>query len=207
VSSSNQRLQLATQLDEIPTADAMLPDMTDQTGTGGEPPTLLRIVAHVELQARILEQIRKRHETGDDTAPKVLNVNKPSPEKLNIYVSLSAHTTDGQHIRSDGSDFGMGGPRRGVWHRHHEPPPLSQDPTEQMAFVENHRVGLVDIEDGINLMLGRDPELHRPPRLSWGKLITTLAAHDIQVTEQDLINAPLTVELHPEVEAELENHQ
>ncbi len=181
--------------------------MTDQTRTGGEPPTVLRVVAHVELQARILEQIRIRHEAGDHTAPKVLNVNKPSPEMLNVYVSLSAHTTDGQHIRSDGSDFGMGGPRRGVWHRHHEPAPASQDPQAQIAYVQAHRAGLVDIEDGINQMLGRDPELHRPPRLSWGKLITTLAEHDIQVTEQDLINAPLTVELHPEVRAELENRQ
>jgi hypothetical protein len=188
----------------------MLPDMTDQTGTGGEPPTVLRVVAHVELQARILEQIRKRHEAGDDTAPKVLNVNEPSPEKLNIYVSLSAHTTDGQHIRTVGPDFGIGGPRRGVgaiWHRYHGPPPLPQDPHEQNALLENHHVGPADIEDGINQMLGRDPELHRPPRLSWTKLIETLGEHGIQVTEQDLINAPLTVELHPEVQAELENHQ
>jgi hypothetical protein len=56
-------------------------------------------------------------------------------------------------------------------------------------------------------MLGRDPDLHRPPRLSWTNLITTLTVHGIQVTEQDLINAPLTVELRPEVRAELESRQ
>jgi len=52
-------------------------------------------------------------------------------------------------------------------------------------------------------MLGRDPELHRPPRLSWGNLIKALAEHGIQVTEDELINAPLTIDLHPEVQAEL----
>ncbi|MGO9974777.1 MAG: hypothetical protein ACLP01_18625 [Solirubrobacteraceae bacterium] len=184
--------------------------MSAQTGTGDGPPAVRRIIARVELQSRVLEQIHKRHEAGDDTAPQVLNVNKPSPERLNLYVSLSAHTTDEQRIRSDGSGFGMGGPRRGVgaiWWRYHGPPPLPDDPEGQNALLENHHVGPADIEDGINQMLGRDPSLHRPPRLSWGKLIATLAEHGIQVTEQDLINAPLTVELDPDVQADLENHQ
>jgi hypothetical protein len=181
--------------------------MTAPTGTGNGSPAVQRVVAHVELQERVLEQIRKRHAAGDDSAPKVLNVSKPSPEPLNIYVSLSAHTSDGRHIRSDGPDFGIGGQRRGISHRYHGPPPLPENPQDQRAFLENHHVGPADIEDGINQMLGRDPELHRPPRLSWTKLITTLTEHGIQITEQDLINAPLTVELHPEVQAELENHQ
>ena len=56
---------------------------------------------------------------------------------------------------------------------------------------------------GINQMLGRDPTLHRPPRLSWGRLVGALSEAGIRVTERDLIAAPLTVELAPEVQAEL----
>jgi hypothetical protein len=64
-------------------------------------------------------------------------------------------------------------------------------------------VGRPDIEDGINQMLGRDPEMHRPPRLAWGHLIAALAAEHIQVTEQELIDAPLTVELERQLAAAL----
>jgi hypothetical protein len=53
-------------------------------------------------------------------------------------------------------------------------------------------------------MLGRDPTLHRPPRVSWDNLITALGEAGVSVTEQDLIEAPLTVELAAEVKAELE---
>lgn len=181
--------------------------MASQQEVGDQPPVVQRVIARVELQARVVEQIRERAKAGDPSAPRVLNTTNPSADSLNIYVSLSAHTSDGRHILSEGPDFGIGGPRRGVgaiWHRYHGPPPLPEDPQEQIAFLENHHVRPADIEDGINQMLGRDPELHRPPRLSWSKLIKALAEHGIQVTDQDLINAPLTVELRPDVQAELD---
>jgi hypothetical protein len=69
--------------------------------------------------------------------------------------------------------------------------------------VKEHRVDLGDIEDGINLILGRDPQLHRPPRLSWEYLLRALADAGVTVTEDDLIAVPLTIELAPEVETEL----
>jgi hypothetical protein len=53
-------------------------------------------------------------------------------------------------------------------------------------------------------MLGRDPSLRRPPRLAWQNLIGALEQAGLQVTECELIDAPLTVERTPEVEAELE---
>jgi hypothetical protein len=52
-------------------------------------------------------------------------------------------------------------------------------------------------------MLGRDPELHRPPRLAWGQLVDALAAAGLAVSEQELIDAPLTIELLPGVRAQL----
>jgi len=127
---------------------------------------------------------------------------------LNVDVSLSAETSDGRRISSGRPDFGMGGGRHGIngiWHRYHGPRPANDEDLDEY-IRRHHHVGLADIEDGINQMLGRDPELHRPPRLSWGNLIKTLREHNIEVTEDELINAPLTVVLHPEVQAELENH-
>lgn len=65
-------------------------------------------------------------------------------------------------------------------------------------------VDIHDIGDGINLMLGRDPDLHRPPRLSWQKLIDALERAGIHVTERELMRVALTIELTAEVQAELE---
>jgi hypothetical protein len=68
----------------------------------------------------------------------------------------------------------------------------------------NGHVGLPDIEEGIDRVLGRDPALRRPPRLAWGQLIAALAANGIHVGEDELIEIPLTVELDEEVAARLE---
>ena len=126
-------------------------------------------------------------------------------ECIELSVELTAQMSGGQRINGKGS-FGIGAPRRGlgaIWHRYRGPPiPEGQDEVEYLQ--RNYRFGLPDIEDGINQMLGRDPELHRPPRLSWDNLITALAEHGVQVTEQELIEAPLTVELDDEVTADLD---
>ncbi len=168
-----------------------------------------RVVALVELQDRVISDIRQGEAAAGPNAPRTLiHRNASTTDSLNVYVSLTAETGDGRRIPSGRLDFGMGGPRHGiggVWHRYHGPRP--DDERELNEYIErNHHVGPADIEDGINQMLGRDPELHRPPRLSWTQLINALAEHDLQVTEDDLINAPLTVELHPEVQAELESY-
>jgi hypothetical protein len=55
------------------------------------------------------------------------------------------------------------------------------------------------VQDAINQMLGRDPEQHRPPRLSWQGLLAALAGEGIQATEQDLIDTPLRLDLSDEV--------
>ena len=90
-----------------------------------------------------------------------------------------------------------------IWHRYRGPQ-LSQDPADEAELLDrSYRLGLTDIEDAINQMLGRDPEQRRPPRLAWGRLIEALADAGMVATEQELIDAPLTVELSPEVEAEI----
>jgi len=49
--------------------------------------------------------------------------------------------------------------------------------------LEGYRVQRQDVEDAINQLLGRDPEQHRPPRLSWEPLIELLDREGITVTE------------------------
>ena len=46
----------------------------------------------------------------------------------------------------------------------------------------------------MNQLLGRDPETHRPPRLSWGPLIELLVDHGKVVSEKELIDTPFVFE-------------
>jgi len=59
------------------------------------------------------------------------------------------------------------------------------------------------VEDAINQLLGRDPEQHRPPRLSWELLIELLDHAGINVTEDQLIATPFVFEFSDELLAEL----
>jgi hypothetical protein len=122
---------------------------------------------------------------------------------LSLSVSLSAVLTDGRTIASGRPDLGLGGPRRGIWHRWHGPPLPDEYEEAARVMLFEHWADVHDIEDGINQVLGRDPTLHRPPRLSWGQLIVAVAAAGVHVLEQELIDRPLEVELTPDVEADL----
>lgn len=71
------------------------------------------------------------------------------------------------------------------------------------CFGLNGYVGLPGIAEGIDQLLGRDPKLHRPPRLAWGPLVAALAASGIHVGEEELAELPLTIELDEEVAVKL----
>ena len=98
------------------------------------------------------------------------------PDKLHVVVRLAAQIQDAPAVTSDRDDFGISMPRT---------------------------AGGSELHDRIEQMLGRDPEQHRPPRLSWGQLIEALANAGVSVTEQERIDAPLTIELSPQVKAQL----
>jgi hypothetical protein len=110
------------------------------------------------------------------------------PDTCNMNVTLAADLDDGRRFTAGG--FGFGGPRKGVgaiWHRYRGPQ-LSHDPAENDRLPnEAYHVGLPDIEDAINQLLGRDPNQHRPPRISWGHLLEALAEVGIETTEEELI--------------------
>lgn len=157
-----------------------------------------RVFARVELQSSWLKEAARKQ-----LGTIVVVSGVASPDYLSVQVSLSAETSDGRRVPSRTGHFGMSGPRRGIWHRWHGPP-LPEDPEEANRLMLNeHHVDRHDIEDRINQMLGRDPDLHHPPRLAWDGLIDALGEARVRATERDLIDAPLTVELSPEVDAEL----
>jgi hypothetical protein len=64
--------------------------------------------------------------------------------------------------------------------------------------LDAYRVQRHDVEHAMNHQLGRDPEMHRPPRLSWGHLIELLAEHGKVVTEEELIAMPFAYEFPAE---------
>lgn len=129
-----------------------------------------------------------------------------SPDDLNLLVSLSAEDHTGRRIDGNGC-FGIGGPRRGLgamWERYHGPP-LPGSQKEQNELLERtYRVGKPDIEDAINQMLGRDPDLDPPPELSWCELHTNLSRAGIAVSERELVSVPLIVELDPQLVVDLQ---
>ena len=172
---------------------------------GNARPSVKRVVAHVDLQWLPLPEPENRA-TGRSGKPRVvMSSGGPESLSLSLRVSLAAEDSDGRRIASAGPDFGMSGPRHGIWHRWHGPPlPDDREEADRLIHFE-HRVDLHDIADGINQMLGRDPTLHHPPRLSWQKLIDALDEAGVSVSERDLIEAPLTIELTPEVEVELDS--
>lgn len=165
---------------------------------------MISVTAHVELGSG--RQTIRAGEPGAEEAKEVAAGVYRDPERFNLDVRLSALTESGERVRSPHADFGIGGPCRGIgaiWHRYRGPQ-LSRDPDEQTRLLtQTYRVAQSDIEDAINQMLGRDPEQHRPPRLSWGKLIEALANAGVAVTERELIDAPLSLELSPRVKSEL----
>jgi hypothetical protein len=84
-------------------------------------------------------------------------------------------------------------------------PPSSRG--HQRLLRETYPVELSDIQDAVNQMLGRDPDQHRPPRLSWDGLLKALAAARITTAEQELIEAPIRLVLSDAARAELGTDQ
>lgn len=78
------------------------------------------------------------------------------------------------------------GPSRGIATitKRYVGPPLPEAPDARRRVLDAYRVQRHDVEDAINQLLGRDPEMHRPPRLSWGRLIELLADHGKVVSEE-----------------------
>jgi hypothetical protein len=161
----------------------------------------------IELQRGDLEAI-KRARGDSSSAERVIAALTDRLEQDNhieVDVALAAELSDGRRVEC-GPTIRIGGPRRGlaaIRHRYRGPR-LSDDPAEEADLMErSYRVGRTDIEDGIDQLLGRNAEMHRPPRLAWDPLITALSAADVTIGEDELIGLPMIVVFDDALAAEL----
>lgn len=153
--------------------------------------TVDRIIARVTQWSGVQVLVQEDNGDADHNDQSAFTQRRRAPDELHVSVRLTALTADGASVTSDRDDFGITLPRQ-IPRRHRS--------RWTASAIENLTR---DIEDLINQMLGRDPELHRPPRLAWGGLIDALAGTGIVATEQELIEAPLTIELSPEAKAQI----
>ena len=126
--------------------------------------------------------------------------------KWSAEATLFAVSAEGGRIMVPHASMGSAGPSRGIAAitKRYAGPPLPEDPDARQAVLDAYRVQRHDVEDAINQLLGRDPEMHRPPRLSWGHLIELLAEHGKVVSEEELIAMPFQFEFPAEALAALE---
>lgn len=135
----------------------------------------------------------------------VVHVAMTSGDEWGAVARLFAVSADGSRITATHASMGAGGPRRGIAAitKRYAGPPLPEDPDAHKRALDAYRVRRQDVEDAMNQLLGRDPEMHRPPRLSWGPLIELLAEHGKVVTEGELIAMPFVFEFPAEPELTL----
>jgi hypothetical protein len=174
------------------------------------PVRVIEVIATVELKgdaekAQTVAAFRAS-KTLDAGAIALVVESVMDPSRYQMYASLAANLSDGRRVSTGVRDLGFSAPRNGfgaIIHRYRGPQ-LSEDPDEHHRLLDStYHVGLSDVQDAINGMLGRDPERDRPPQLSWAKLLTALATEGVPVTEEELIAAPLTLQLSDEVKAEI----
>ena len=176
-------------------------------------PHVVRVRVHVtlesdaekqELAAQFRESLADDPERRKEVVDNILD-----PTRYRMFATLSAALSDGRQVSSGVRDMGFSAQKDGIaaiMHRY-QGPKLSADPDEHERLLrETYHVSYTDVVDHINQMLGRDPELHKPPRLAWSNLITAVENAGARTTEAQLIDAPLELDLADEVKTEIRLH-
>jgi len=187
--------EVATQAIDV--RDLGVPGRIDRLATRVERVVVVATGALVELQDE---------RTDPASAGRVQLVVADGPERLAVVARLFAVLAGGERLVASRYAMGIGLWRRGssaIWKRHVGPPALPDDSDERERFLSEYRVRQRDVEDAINQMLGRDPEQHRPPRLSWQTLIERLGQHGLELSEDQLIALPFCCELSARLQAQL----
>ena len=102
------------------------------------------------------------------------------PEKIYVHATLVAVIDSGHRVTTGDPDMGCSVGR----------------------FEGNGASRTSEIEWHIRTMLGLSD--HRPPRLSWERLIEQLAGNGTSVTEAQLMALPLTINFDPQLVCELD---
>lgn len=108
-----------------------------------------------------------RRDRDEGRSPRGVVRTPVGANRLGLRVVLSALLSDGRRVSAENS-LGIGGPPR---------------------------MRCSEVSELLDRMLGRDPRLHRPPRLSWDALTAALQGIGVGVTERELIAAPLQMRL------------
>jgi len=129
-----------------------------------------------------------------------------SRDEWSAEATLFAVSADGSRITASHAGMGAAGPSRGVAAitKRYAGPPLPEDSDARRRVLDAYRVQRHNVEDAMNQLLGRDSEMHRPPRLSWGPLIELLAEHGKVVSEEELIATPFVFEFTAQALSALE---
>jgi hypothetical protein len=135
-------------------------------------PCVTCVHATVKLQPSVSAELAGAVKDHRGAARRLVQIVSGNAENLSLHIWLSAQDSTGRRIHSSGRDFGISGPRRGIWHRWHGPPLTDEPELADRIMLFEHRVDIYDIAG-------------------------------VQVIEPELIDAPLTVELTPEVQAEV----
>ena len=141
-----------------------------------------------------------------DRVGAVVHVAVTSRDEWGASAQLLAENRAGTRVRAAHGGMSAGGQRRGsaaIWRRY-TGPPLPDGLEARRRALDDYRVQRQDVEDAINQLLGRDPEQHHPPRLSWDPLIACLLEHGVTVTEDELIAMPFVFECSEASSAALE---
>ena len=112
--------------------------------------------------------------------PAAFAVGAQHPDKIYVHATLVAVVDSGQRVTSGDPDMGCSVGR------------IDGDGASRRREIEWH----------IRTMLGLSD--HRPPRLSWERLIGHLAADGIVITEAELLALPLAIDFDSRLARELD---
>ncbi len=94
-----------------------------------------------------------------------------SPDRMHLCVSLGAELDEGAVVSSGTTDMAIGGLSK----RDLLMAASTERPSPEQSLAEARRIhgpdvmrGASTIDEYVDQLLGRDPTLHRPPRLAWG---------------------------------------
>jgi hypothetical protein len=132
------------------------------------PSTIMRLVASVyEEQQYHSDKAVLRSEVAQGQPFEVRT--RPGAKRVGLRVVLSAVLRDGRTAIAD-TPLGISG---------------------------SLSISRSEVNEQIDRLLGRDPNLRRPPRLAWGPLIAALESLGVSSSEPELIASPLEVRFEP----------
>ena len=123
-------------------------------------------------EERHYHDLRAARERDYEHGPPVDVRTPPGAQRVGLRIVLSATLDDGRRITA-GTPLGIEG---------------------------SLSISRSEVNEQLDRLLGRDPNLRRPPMLAWGALIAALESVGVASSESELIASPLEVRFEPSAE-------